>query len=391
MNSKEEAFFETMKSKEVDLVKDFTISRICMRYILPKLKTYVALSVPYAELNSHLTTMMNVQCHLIWTDSILINKINYFNLIWQSNDEIYQINSLDYIANTNSTGVVDSSSSFPAKSPSFMIFFDLNTAQLAQINHELTIESDWTIQLVESYLKTPDLKVIKPKSGRRPQTTKSGARDKSQMSSQKSVDEIFYICQFKKKTNEKEKSLKLQHGIIDNRFDEAFKETVKYKAKTSIHIPLRSTPLLVNVNTISNKHFYYTSLYMPYDNYKPLDAEDYNENLSDLKQTSLYYTRNNLNDLDILGVYDSFSKNSWKLIDLKAYRDVNCLTKFSMIWTKLCFYEGTSRLFVGLNKNETLDKIDEMTLKGLYPKIVTSYCYSSTHGEHLYALFFCQF
>ena len=156
---------------------------------------------------------------------------------------------------------------------------------------------------------------------------------------------------------------------------------------------------------------------MPYDNYKPLDALDYNEKLSDLKETSIFYTRKNLTDLALLDNYANLSRNSWKLVDLKAYKDENSMTKFEMIWSKLPFYEGTSRIFIGLNKvfilcifknivsfkcsclykiiyflkNETLDKIDEMTAKGLYPKIVTGYCYSSKHGEHLYALLFCQF
>ncbi len=130
---------------------------------------------------------------------------------------------------------------------------------------------------------------------------------------------------------------------------------------------------------------------MPYQRYKPIDASDYNEKLSDLTETSLYYTRKNLSDLELMELFNSFSKNNWKLVDLKAYRDEKSLTKFAIIWTTLCFYEGTSRLFIGLNKNETLDKIEEMTLKGLYPRIVTAYCYSSKHGEHLYAAFFCQF
>ncbi len=130
---------------------------------------------------------------------------------------------------------------------------------------------------------------------------------------------------------------------------------------------------------------------MPYKKYKPIDSSDYNEKLSDLKETSLYYTRKNLTDLEVVELYNSFSKNSWKLIDLKAYKDEKSLTKFAIIFTTLCFYEGTSRLFIGLNKMETLEKIDEMTQKGLHPKIVTAYSYSSKLGEHLYAVFFCQF
>lgn len=130
---------------------------------------------------------------------------------------------------------------------------------------------------------------------------------------------------------------------------------------------------------------------MPYAKYKPIDDYDYNEKQSDLKETSLFFIRKNLVDLEILEIYDKHSKNNWKLIDLKAYKDEKSLTKFSMIWSTRCFYEGTSRMFIGLTKNEALDKIDEMNLRGLYPKIVTGYCYSSSAGEHLYALFFCQF
>ncbi len=183
-----------------------------MRYILPKLKTYVALSVPFDELNPHLTTMLNVQCHLIWIDCTLINKVNYFNLIWQSNDESYQINSLESVGKPPSAGTC---SSFQAKTPSYMIFFDLNTAQLARITHEFTVESDWTIQLVDSYVRTPNLTAhtsvkTRLQTGKlRAQTAKSS---QASTVTTKSFDEIFYICQFKKKTSATESNVKLQQG-----------------------------------------------------------------------------------------------------------------------------------------------------------------------------------
>lgn len=186
-----------------------------MRYILPKLKTYVALSVPYVELNAHLTTMINVQCHLIWMDCIQINKVNYFNLIWQNNDEKYQINSLENINNAN---VTTETRSFQAKSPTYIIFFDLNTAQLAAINHEYSTENGWSIQLVEQYIKIPG--EILEKVDSRPKTSKPSKSKTNRpqtgnslnLATQKSYDEIFYICQYKRIISNRENSNKLQQG-----------------------------------------------------------------------------------------------------------------------------------------------------------------------------------
>ena len=373
-----------------------------MRYILPKLKTYVALSVPYSELNSHITTMLNVQCRLIWIDCIVINKNNFFNFIWQNNDESFDLNSIEMPqANTK----LSDTCCFQAKPPSHLIFFDLNTAQLAHINHKLSEEDNWSIELVDSYVKTPVLDLLaqqrllnRPKTGApRPQTSKSTRATTAKVPElktprlQKSYDEIFYICQFKRMKNSSKSKFKLQQSIIDTRYDQTFKEIVKYSNEKPINIPIRSSPLLVNVNTMSNKHFYFTNLYMSYKKFQPQDDLDYNDKLSDLKKTSLYYTSKNLNDLELMEQYTQYSKSMWRLVDLNAYKDENSMTKFSTIWSSLPFYEGTCRLFIGMNKEETLDKIDQMALKGMYPKLVTGYCYSNTNGEHLYALFFCQF
>lgn len=168
-------------------------------------------------------------------------------------------------------------------------------------------------------------------------------------------------------------------------------EAVKFHNEKLIYIPIRSTSLLVNVNTASNRHYYFTSIYMPYENFKPIDDFDFNEKRSDLKKTSLFSTSKNLNDLELISMYEEYTQSSWKLVDLKAYKDEKSLTKFSTIWSTCPFYEGTTRLLIGLNKSEALDGIDEMNSKGMHPKLVTSYCYSSTSGEHLYAIFFCQF
>lgn len=400
MTSEEETFFRYMKDKESELIQKFEISRSCMRYILPKLKTYVALSVPYTELNAHLTTMMNVQCHLIWMDCICINKINFFNLIWQTNDEKHEINSLNQEIKSSR-----SEKSFCAESISYLIFYDLNTAQLANFYQKFCIENNWSIQLVESYVKTPEIKEAKrtnrPQTSKsRPLTSKSSKLrpqiDKligsdNNIGTEKSYDEIFYICQIKKKTQPNEVTNKLHQAIIDSRFDETFKETVKYSKDRAIYIPLRSTALLVNVNTMTNKHFYYTNLYMPYKNFQPADGIDYNDKASSLKETSLFSICKNLTDLELLKLYETNTKKSWKLVDLKAYKDEKSTTKFTTIWSSRSFYEGTSRLLIGLNKSECLEKIDEMSLKGMYPKIVTSYCYLNSERDHLYALFFCQF
>ena len=181
-----------------------------MRYILPKLKTYVALSVPYNELNSHLSTMINVQCHLIWMDSILINKVNYFNFIWQNNDEKYEINSLKKMEKNPA----NCSYSFEANSPSFLIFYDLNTAQLAKVNNELCNDGNWIVELVESYTKYTGNDVIKrenriktakfrPRTAK-PKTTEPKPKEQN--------EEIFYICQFKLKQNPASHGNKLQQG-----------------------------------------------------------------------------------------------------------------------------------------------------------------------------------
>jgi hypothetical protein len=298
------------------------MSNLNMKLLLPKDKTYVALSIPYKELNAHLTTMLNIQCHLTWIDCISINQINYFNLLWQKN---YETGGNGSLLSTPSSNQLSLPCYFNAKTPQYMIFYDLNTAQLAQIYHEYTSDNQWNVQLVESYIKTPNAskkKVNQQLTDRKKSSktnrinnrsssaiTKSSdtfqlnsSSNSSISSTAKSYDEIFYIVQFTRNIKsisndinliEKNKLInKLHHSIIDTRYNQVFKECVKYSESADMFIPLRISPLLVNVNTLTNKHFYYTCIYKRIKNYKPIDEFDFNEKQSNLKQTSLFHVCN---------------------------------------------------------------------------------------------------
>jgi hypothetical protein len=317
--------------------------------------------------------MINSQCHLICIDCISINQINYFNLIWESNyDE------------KNNIGL--------AYPPEYIIFFDLNTAQLAQIYYEFSIEKKWNLQLIDSYIKSKP--AIKFKSADIKTKLKRSKTEYKIPAITKSNEEIFFVCQFKQIFDNNETINKLQHSIIDSRYNELFDQCVSYKPKqNTISIPIRINPLVVNVNTLTNKHFYYTCLYKPILNYKQDEDINLAQHSENLKQSPLYFCAKNLNDNDLMTLLESKSKNNWKLIDLKAYKDVNSITKFSVIFDSISnsSYEGTFKLFTGLTKNETLMKIDEMNQKGMWAKLVTSYSYLNNSGEHVYAIFFCQF
>ena len=130
---------------------------------------------------------------------------------------------------------------------------------------------------------------------------------------------------------------------------------------------------------------------MPIENYKQ-DDNSWLEHTNSTKQSNLYHFAKNLNDTELLKLFETNSKNGLKLIDLKAYKDEKSITKFSSIWSSFTyFYEGTFKLFLGLTKSEALSKINEMYERGMFAKIVTSYSYLNNSGEHVYALFFCQF
>ena len=64
------------------------MSYLNMKNQLKNDKVHIKLSLPYSELSNHLTNMLNLQCHLIWIHTIVVNKINYFNLLWVFDDQI---------------------------------------------------------------------------------------------------------------------------------------------------------------------------------------------------------------------------------------------------------------------------------------------------------------
>ena len=405
-----------------------------MRSILPKERVFVALSVPYNELNLHLTTMINVQCHLVWMDAMQVNKNNYFNFIWMSNDDDYEVALTQDRRKLGEDELIR----VRACPPSFMIFFDLNPAQLEHIHQEFVVERNWNLELIDSYsrvMPTVEFKENRAKSSvaskrsttAHPQHRPVSASRKISNSDNaspttKSNEEFFYICQFRNVNNTSTPYLsnsvkkiapdeiipnKLRHSIIDTRFKQTFNDMVKANSK-QMYIPIRIRPLVYNVNTIYNKHLYYTSLYKPVDSYRIAETDachafsnhqlshrdDGTNRIDDDMSTSQFSVRMGLNDLELVDLYNHNKSNTnLKLCDLKAYKDEKQITRFLTIWTshKHTFYEGISQLFIGLNKSEVLAKINEMSKKNLHPRIITNYGYLNAKGEHVYAVFFCQF
>lgn len=346
-----------------------------LKHYIPYHKVQITLSLPYSELRTHLTTMINAHYHLVCVDSIVINKINYFNLLWTSNYE-----PVDHRSNTSKQ------QSHQAKPPPYVIFYDLNPAQMAHIYKEYSIDLNWNIELIESYVR-----VIKPRKNEKSKCEKLNPTLKSH-------EEIFFMCQFRNVSStelhvNKESYLnKLKHAVADTRFKESLSETVKYSVTKQNYMPIRITPVLMNVNSVSNKHFYFTSLYKPIDLFKNKEENIENEKNTDAFMSSYYCVRKEMTDNELFETHEDFVRIRWKLIDLKAYKDKNLVTKFVAIWTVLDgFYEGVSRLFIGLSEAELLNVNKEMNSKGLYPKLLTNYGYLNSAGEHVYAVFYCQF
>ena len=104
------------------------------------------MSVPYTDLNELIIKMIHEQYHLIWLDVIMINGLNYFNMLWKSNC------SDIIIKNSN-----DEFKLFEAKPPTYIVFYDLNTAQMAHIYKEYSIDQNWSCELIDSYSRSTDL------------------------------------------------------------------------------------------------------------------------------------------------------------------------------------------------------------------------------------------
>ncbi|CAF0947594.1 unnamed protein product [Brachionus calyciflorus] len=356
----EQNFLSQMKTQELNVLKKMEISKINLKTLYPREKSPVALSLQYDELKSHVSTMLNADYHLTWIDIASINKINYYNLIWSPNDE----SCLNYI-----------------------IFFDLNPAQLEYMYKEYSVDNNWNLELIESYVKYHRPSLIKRKKLNRIKSTN------------KSHDEILYFCQFRhiENSNNKTKLFNtLKHSIIDTRFDDVYKKSTESLSKKQAYMPIRINRVLIDVNTINNKHFYYTLLLKPVNLIQKLCydkrvSQTYDEDKEVLLMDKIYQIRNNLNDDELMKCYEDFSRMNWRLVDIKALKDENFVSKFSTIWT--CyenFYEGTSNLCVGLTQNELAEKIKQFKVKNLYPKFVTNYGYLNSKGEHVYTVYFSQ-
>lgn len=95
----------------------------------------------------------------------------------------------------------------------------------------------------------------------------------------------------------------------------------------------RVLPLTVSVNTINNKHLYYTCLFKPID--QSLFGDDDRTKCDTNRAISSFYLhQKDLNDYEFLDLFERMIKVGYKLVDMKAYRDVNSVTKFSAIWAK---------------------------------------------------------
>jgi hypothetical protein len=305
--------------------------------ILPKEKVFLAVSVPYDELNDHVISMLHANCHLVWLDVTSFNKTNYFNFIWKKTNE-------------------ENNEASCLKTPSSLVFYDLNTSQLMEMYYNYSMKHKWNLELCDSYVK-------------------SNRKRRGKM------NEIFYICQFKATSeifvNDRgNKDLdtflnKLQASIIERKFSDYYEEATKYNYK-QLYGPINIHPLIINIDNDKNKQFFYAALY------KPIDKETF------------FYIENSLNDFEIMTVFYEYSIKNLKLIYIKAFKNEKQILKFTIIFTNNPFYEGTCQLFIGLNKNELSNKIVLMREKCLYPAIITNYGITTVIGEHLFAVFFCQ-
>lgn len=322
--------------------------------------------------------MLYANCHVIWLDVAQFNKINYFNFIWKKNDENLS-NSVKQTPNINNL-----------KAPNYIIFYDVTTSQLMDLYYKYSLKLKWNIEFCDSYVK-PDVVIVKQrsKSKHKPQrasTSVGGLRTTLQQhysinSNQYTINEIFYICQFKavlptyindKHNKDLDTYLnKLQCGVIDKMFSDYYHDAIKYNYR-QLYGPFNIHPLVVNIDNDKNQHYFYTALY------KPIDKE------------AIFFIEKNVSDSQIMQTFSDYTCRNLKLVYLKAYKNEKQIVKFLLIFTNMPFYEGTCVLFIGLTKYELSNKIIQMRQKSLYPTIITDYGVATLHGDHLFAAFFCQ-
>jgi hypothetical protein len=351
-----------------------------MKSILPKERVFFAPSIPQNHVEDHIKSMQDMQCHLTWIDVSMVNDVNYFNFLWMSNTTEPAVQS------TSTRFKNEIAAETPAQPPRYIIFYDMNTAQMARLHHEYSVEQNWNLELVEPYLK-----VVKPPLATSLSASmRSVSRRSQNPAAAKSYDEIFFICQFKRNpSTDKNQLNKLQHSVIDKRFSDSMQDMVKMNHK-QMYMPIRVSPLLMHVNTATNKHMYFTTLYRPIENFKMAREECSFD--QDFAITPTFTFRKNLDDTELIELHKEFNRNHWRLVDLKAYKNEAGVSKFAVIWSSIrSFYEGSSILLVGLETSELMEKTNELSAKKLYPKLITNYGYVNSKGEHVFAALFCQF
>lgn len=335
------------------------ISTVNVKSCFPSERVISCLSIPYSSLKAHIDTMVSADFHLIWVDNVFANKTNYFSLLWTANDS-------------------SESRCRTARPPLYLVFYDLNPAQLESIYNQYICDN-WTMDLIESYVVHKDSVLLK----KRRQRMKSS-------SVRKSHEEIQYFCQLKYCAEEMPNELR--HSVIDSRYKQIYENNCGL-IKGKFFIPIRHTRVPMNVNVINNVHFYHSVLLKPIN----LDEKScferkkiYDDNDSIIVE-NVYQVRENLTDQSLIQAYENLNRLGWRMIDLKAYKDKNSDIRFSAIWTSLeSFREGTSLLFVGITQNE-LDQLSEsLKQKCLYPRLVANYGYLNIKHEHVYVVYFSQ-
>lgn len=326
---------------------------------MPTEKVVSCLSIPYSRLKNHIDTMTGANFHLTWIDTVFINNTNFFSFLWTANDP-------------------SDLPSRSAKPPIYLIFYDMNPAQLESV-YDQFIFNKWTMELIESYARHQNPILLKK---RRQKAQRQGSK--------KSYDEIKYICQLK--FSPFNAPTQLKHSIIDSKFNNDYQKIVGF-VKGKFCVPVRHTRVSMNVNVIKNEHFYHSMLFKPIDleNKSCYEKNNYFDENDKVIVNNVYQIRENMSDKDLIQVYEELNRSNWRMIDLKAYKDKNYDVKFATIWTRLeSFREGTSLLYIGINQDELDQLSTKLKQKSLHPKLVVNYGYMNIKHDHVYVVYFTQ-
>ena len=353
--------------------KEFQVSNVHMSKSLQ----LINVSVPHEALGCLVKTMFYRQCHLIWIDCIKIKHVNYFQLVWAPNQASKHGNR----AHT-----------FASRPPRHLVFFDLNSAQLANLHKEYCVERGWSVSLLDSYTLGSEMHFICQL-----QTEHSNDQQQKRVA----VSESLGIG-----------ASRMEHGLVDGRFDKLF-STLRFESAWTVdsdesygqcYLPIRVVPVLLDG---VDRHLYYSTRFKSVLIDRHLCAvaraqlertRHRRDRLDRVELLSAYVFRKDLSDAEMLATFEHYAALGWKLLDLKAYMDEQLIGKFAIIMTAIvgladehAYYEGTYKLLVGLSRDELTVKMRELEKKQLYPRIVTNHGYSNRSDEHLYTVFFCQF